>query len=87
VPTPPGAALYVDALATEGPARRRGVAQALLAEAERQAHELGLPAVALDTALDNRAARSLYLGAGFDEVAYKPPGRGLPGFVALVKEL
>jgi ribosomal protein S18 acetylase RimI-like enzyme len=87
VPTPPGAALYVDALATEQSARRQGVARALLAEAERQARQLGLPAVALDTALDNRAARSLYLAAGFDEVAYKPPARGLPGFVALVKEL
>ena len=87
VPSPPGAALYVDALATSASARRHGVARALLGEAERQARDLALPAVALDTALDNRAARSLYLGAGFDEVAYKAPARGLPGFVALVKEL
>ena len=49
--------------------------------------DAGLPAIALDTALDNRAARALYLGAGYEEVAYRAPGRGLPGFVALVKPL
>ena len=48
---------------------------------------LGLRQLALDTSLDNKAARALYLGEGFEEVAYKPAGRGLPGFVALVKEL
>jgi ribosomal protein S18 acetylase RimI-like enzyme len=84
-PSPPQATLYVDALAVGEESRRRGVARALLAEAERHARERGLPAVSLDTALDNKAARSLYLSAGFDEVAYRPPGRGLPGFVALVK--
>jgi ribosomal protein S18 acetylase RimI-like enzyme len=84
-PTPPEATLYVDALAVDSAARRRGAARALLAEAERQARERGLPAVSLDTALDNKPARSLYLSAGYDEVAYRAPGRGLPGFVALVK--
>jgi ribosomal protein S18 acetylase RimI-like enzyme len=86
-PNPPPSALYVDALATDPGQRRRGAARALLEEAERKARRLGLPAVALDTALDNRGARSLYLEAGFEEVAYRPPARGLPGFVALVKEL
>ncbi|HEX4759455.1 MAG TPA: GNAT family N-acetyltransferase [Thermoleophilaceae bacterium] len=84
-PSPPQATLYVDALAVDEHSRRRGVARALLGEAERQARERGLPAVSLDTALDNKAARSLYLSEGFDEVAYRPPARGLPGFVALVK--
>jgi ribosomal protein S18 acetylase RimI-like enzyme len=84
-PAPPEATLYVDALAVDSAARRRGAARALLGEAERQARERGLPAVSLDTALDNKPARSLYLSAGYDEVAYRPPGRGLPGFVALVK--
>jgi ribosomal protein S18 acetylase RimI-like enzyme len=86
-PSPPATAFYVDALATGPAVRRRGVARALLAEAERQARTRGLPAVALDTTLDNEAARALYAGAGFDEIAYKPPGRGLPGFVALVRSL
>jgi ribosomal protein S18 acetylase RimI-like enzyme len=84
-PTPPDATLYVDALAVDVGSRRQGVARALLADAERAARERGLPAVSLDTALDNKPARSLYLGEGYDEVAYRPPGRGLPGFVALVK--
>jgi len=86
-PAPPMSALYIDALATDPAHRRRGVASALLEEAEHQAHAAGLRAVALDTSLGNKAARALYLGAGYQEVAFRPPGRTLPGFVALVKEL
>ena len=47
----------------------------------------GLPAVALDTTVGNDSARALYAREGFEEVAYRPAGRGLPGFVALVKPL
>jgi GNAT superfamily N-acetyltransferase len=86
-PAPPEACLYVDALATAPTLRRRGVARALLAEGERQARRLGLAAIALDTSLENRPARALYVSSGYDEVAYRPSGRGLPGFVALVKPL
>jgi ribosomal protein S18 acetylase RimI-like enzyme len=86
-PNPPHNSLYVDALATDPGLRRRGAAKALLDEAERKARRLGRPAVALDTSLDNSGARSLYLESGFEEMAYRAPGRGLPGFVALVKEL
>jgi ribosomal protein S18 acetylase RimI-like enzyme len=86
VPRPPGGALYVDALATEPSKRRRGVARALLEDAERLARRRGLPNVALDTALDNAPARALYRSAGFEELDHRP-GRASPGFVALVKEL
>jgi ribosomal protein S18 acetylase RimI-like enzyme len=86
-PAPPRQSLYVDALATDGSARRRGAARALLEEAERDARRRELPAVALDTSLDNRAARSLYVASGYQEVAYRPPGRGLPGYVALLKRV
>jgi ribosomal protein S18 acetylase RimI-like enzyme len=86
-PTPPEATLYVDALAVDESARRRGVARALLAHAESEARRRHLPAVSLDTSLDNEPARALYQEAGYDEVAYRPPARGLPGFVALVKPL
>ena len=86
-PSPPASALYIDALATDPAFRRRGVARTLLAAAERGAREQRLPAVALDTTLANEPARRLYASEGFDEVAYRPPGRGLPGFVALVKPL
>ena len=58
-PAPPPPAFYVDALATDPALRRRGAARALLAEAERQARERGLPAVALDTTMRQRAARAL----------------------------
>jgi ribosomal protein S18 acetylase RimI-like enzyme len=86
-PTPREHSLYIDALATDPAFRRRGAARALLDEAERQARELGLPAVSLDTSMNNETARALYASAGYDEVAYRAPGRGLPGFVALVKLL
>jgi ribosomal protein S18 acetylase RimI-like enzyme len=86
-PSPPASALYVDALATDPAFRRRGAARALLAQAERGAREQRLPAVALDTTIANEPARALYASEGFDEVAYRAPGRGLPGFVALVKPL
>jgi ribosomal protein S18 acetylase RimI-like enzyme len=86
-PSPPASALYVDALATDPELRRRGAARALLAAAEREARSRRLPAVALDTTILNEPARTLYASEGFDEVAYRPPGRGLPGFVALVKPL
>jgi ribosomal protein S18 acetylase RimI-like enzyme len=87
VPSPPESALYIDALAVEESLRRRGAARSLLDFAESRARELDLPAIALDTSLDNKPARALYLSAGYDEVAYRPAGRGLPGFVALVKQL
>ena len=86
-PTPRENSFYIDALATDPAFRRRGAARGLLEEAERQAREQSLPAVSLDTTLTNEAARALYAGAGYDEVAYKAPSRGLPGFVALVKSL
>ena len=86
-PSPPMGALYVDALAVYQEHRRRGVARALLEEAERRARDLRLGSVALDTSLDNKPARSLYVSAGFEEVAYRPGGGGMPGFVALAKEL
>jgi ribosomal protein S18 acetylase RimI-like enzyme len=86
-PAPPEATFYIDALAVADGARRRGLARALLEQAEREALDRGLQAVSLDTALHNKAARALYVGAGYEEVAYRPPARGMPGFVALVKPL
>jgi GNAT superfamily N-acetyltransferase len=86
-PSPPAAAFYIDALATDRSLRRRGLARSLLGEAERQARAHGLPALALDTTIENKPARSLYVKEGFDEVAYRPATRTLPGFVAMVKPI
>jgi ribosomal protein S18 acetylase RimI-like enzyme len=86
-PEPPNECLYIDALASSPGRRRRGAARALLIDSEERARQMGLRQLALDTSLDNKAARALYVSEGFEEVAYKPAGRGLPGFVALVKEL
>ena len=91
-PHPPQRMLYVDALATAPGFRRRGVASALLEEAERLAAATGLAGVALDTGIENRAARSLYERAGFTPSSLRPvPDErtaravGGSGFVGYVK--
>ena len=91
-PQPPERMLYIDALATDPAHRRRGVAQALLAEAERMAVAGGLDGVALDTGIENRAARSLYEHAGFSPSSLRPApdertarAVGGSGFVGYVK--
>lgn len=86
-PQPPEACFYIDSLATATAQRRLGVARALLAEAERETLDRGLRSVALDTWIDNKPARALYLSAGYEEVAYTPAVSGLPGGVSLLKEL
>lgn len=86
-PEPPGSCLYVDSLATHVDFRRRGIARALLEEADRLARSLSLHHVALDTWTDNHAARSLYAGQGFREVAVTPGQGLLPGGVSLIKAL
>jgi ribosomal protein S18 acetylase RimI-like enzyme len=84
-PKPRENSFYIDALATDPALRRRGAASALLEQAASEARARSLPAVTLDTTMTNEASRALYAREGFDEVEYRPPGRRLPGFVALVK--
>jgi len=91
-PHPPTGMLYVDALATDPAHRRRGVARALLADAERQAAEAGLAGVALDTGIENRAARALYEHSGYVSRGLRPApdertarAVGGSGFVGYVK--
>ena len=86
-PALPANSLYVDSLATAAHARRRGVARALLAEADRQARNRGLPRVALDAFADNHAARALYRGAGYRETGSTPASGAMPAGVSLIKEL
>jgi ribosomal protein S18 acetylase RimI-like enzyme len=86
-PKPQDRSFYIDSLAADPGMRRRGAARALLGEAESEARAHGLRAVALETTMDNEAARALYAAAGFDEVVYRPAMHGLPAFVALVKLL
>ena len=86
-PQPPAEALYIDALATGPRFRRRGVALALLEEAERQAREGGYSALALDTVADNTAARALYSHFGFEVAEERPPRHPLPALVGYVKRL
>jgi GNAT superfamily N-acetyltransferase len=91
-PHPPARMLYVDALATDAAHRRRGVARVLLAEADRMAAAAGLDGVALDTGIENRAARSLYEHTGFSPSSLRPApdertarAVGGSGFVGYVK--
>jgi GNAT superfamily N-acetyltransferase len=91
-PRPPREMLYVDALATDPAHRRRGVARALLAEADRLAADTGLGGVALDTGIENRPARALYERSGFVSRGLRPTpdertarAVGGSGFVGYVK--
>ncbi len=93
-PHPPERTLYVDALAVDPAFRRRGVARALLAAAERDAANAGLRGVSLDTGLRNDAARALYAAAGYEErETRRAPNRavaaavGGPGFVSYLKRV
>jgi ribosomal protein S18 acetylase RimI-like enzyme len=84
-PPPPAGSLYIDSLATHPAHRRRGLALALIAAAERRARELGLASVSLETSAENEPARALYESAGFAVATRRLPRSGLPGFVAYVK--
>ena len=84
---PPPRALYVDALATDPSARRRGVATALLADVERRARVAGQPVIALETETTNEPAQALYRGLGFEQTETRPPFGALPGFVSFVKRV
>jgi ribosomal protein S18 acetylase RimI-like enzyme len=86
-PRPPEDALYIDALATAEDARRRGVAAALLGEAERLARERGLGALALDTTASNTGARALYERFGFEKGEEVPAAPPIPAMVGYVKRL
>ena len=91
-PHPPAGMLYVDALATAPSHRRRGVARALLADAERQAADAGLAGVALDTGIENHPARALYERSGYLSRGLRPApdertarAVGGSGFIGYVK--
>jgi ribosomal protein S18 acetylase RimI-like enzyme len=86
-PVPPPQSLYVDALATDARFRRRGVARALLEEAERQATAGGLRHVALDTAATNAAAQALYEAAGFRVTERRPASGPMPGIIGYARSV
>ena len=66
-PAPAPGSWYVDALAVVEDARRRGVARALLADAEAIARATGATGVSLDTGLENTPARHLYEASGYEQ--------------------
>ena len=66
-PAPAVGSWYVDALAVAEDARRRGVARALLADAEAIARDKGATGVSLDTGLENAPARRLYEASGYEQ--------------------
>jgi ribosomal protein S18 acetylase RimI-like enzyme len=77
----------VDALATADGFRRRGVAMALLREAERLARERGFDSLALDTVAENSGARALYTRFGFEIGDERPASPPIPALVGYVKKL
>jgi len=71
---PPGQLVYLSNVATAAPARRRGVARALVRYAVGLAPSLGASRVAVHAG--TAAAAALYLGAGFLEVARETAAAG-----------
>lgn len=63
-----GDALYVHRLAVARRAAGRGVAQALLQQAEDEAMAAGIPHLKLDCRADRPKLQSLYEGAGFQRI-------------------
>jgi ribosomal protein S18 acetylase RimI-like enzyme len=84
---PPPGSLYIDGLATDVRFRRRGVARALLAAADERARALGLPAVSLDTAASNTAARALYERTGFRLAGESPQAGIIPAQAYYVRDV
>jgi ribosomal protein S18 acetylase RimI-like enzyme len=86
-------ASYVDALAVHAAARRRGVASALLDAAGARALEEGCRFLALDTDLENAAARATYerMGMTAGELHRASAGQrravAATGFVGYAKRL
>lgn len=93
VADPPPGTFYIDALAVADQARGRGVARALLHDAEERARLAGCTALALETQLDNHGAQRVYERFGFRQGAHyeaEPEVArllGTPGYMAYVKEL
>jgi ribosomal protein S18 acetylase RimI-like enzyme len=87
IPESPREALYVDALATAPEFRRQGVARALLDATAKEARQLGLIRICLETEVDNEPARSLYERCGFIAATEGRRMRGVPRFISYVKEL
>ena len=80
--------LYVSRLAVASSARRRGVARALLAFAERAARSLGHPRLHLGTRLALTGNRRLFAAVGFVEIAWHAhPGYTAPTWVEMEKSL
>ena len=75
-PKPRENSLYIDALATDPAFGAAAPPARCWTRPSARRASTGLPAVTLDTTMSNEAARALYAGAGFDEVAYRAPSRG-----------
>ena len=86
-PVPPKDSLYIDALATAEGYRRRGVAEALLRDAESTARARGMTALALDTTVVNSGARALYERFGFEVSEEVPAAPPIPALVGYVRRL
>lgn len=73
-------------VATAPEHRRKGLARAVLAQAETAAQALGAAVIFLEVAEDNDAARALYAQAGYAQIGRRP-GYYLPKDAAPVAAL
>lgn len=85
---PRDGALGLGRLAVDPDWRRRGVARALLAEAEAEARRLGLDRLRLSTRLSLLDNRRLFAAAGYREVSFEcHEGFSEPTFVDMERRL
>jgi ribosomal protein S18 acetylase RimI-like enzyme len=83
-----GGGLYISRLAVDTGWRRRGLARALVAEAERVARCADLPRLHLGTRLVLQDNRRLFAACGFAEVAFHcHPGFDRPTWVEMERRL
>lgn len=83
----PGA-LYIGKLAVAAQHRRRGLARALIAQAEARARALGLPALELQTRVELAENHATYLAMGFTETGRSAhPGHDRPTTVSYRKKV
>lgn len=63
---------YVSDIAVFPKMRRKGIASALVSEAERRAGSLGAQSLSLEVRPSNEQALSLYFSLGFEEIGRRP---------------
>jgi len=81
-------ALYIGRLSVDPEYRRRGIARALMDEAEREARRRGMPRMTLGVRLELEENRRLFRSCGFEDAVFKShEGFSEPTWVLMERRL